>query len=98
MHAYTHAYTHVHATASTIRRCQSDHQQNNKFRKVIVVKSAKMDSVAALYKELKGEWEKPAQNLRKCGALIDQLKVNELFCAKIESNAINNGKNCLPFS
>lgn len=39
---------------------------------------SKMDSVSALYKELKIEWSKPSQNLRKCGSLIDQLKVNIL--------------------
>lgn len=54
---------------------------NNKQRKVSVVstvrrvKSAKMDSVTALYKDLKSEWDKSAPNLRKCGSLLDQLKV-----------------------
>lgn len=37
-----------------------------------------MDSVVTLYKELKSEWDKPAQNLRKCGSLLDQLKVYSL--------------------
>lgn len=50
---------------------------NNKHQ---IIKShrseiSKMDSVSALYKELKSEWNKPSQNLRKCGSLIDQLKV-----------------------
>ncbi|XP_055308033.1 26S proteasome non-ATPase regulatory subunit 8 [Sitodiplosis mosellana] len=34
-----------------------------------------MDSVTALYKDLKTEWDKSAPNLRKCGSLLDQLKV-----------------------
>lgn len=42
---------------------------------VIAVNSAKMDSVAILYKDLKAEWDKSGPNLRKCGSLLDQLKV-----------------------
>lgn len=34
-----------------------------------------MDSVTALHRELKGEWEKTPPNLRKCGNLLDELKV-----------------------
>jgi len=34
-----------------------------------------MDNVTALHRELKGEWDKSAPNLRKCGSLLDQLKV-----------------------
>lgn len=56
---------------------------NNKLRKVIDSEISKkiiniMDSVVTLYKELKSEWDKPAQNLRKCGSLLDQLKVYSL--------------------
>lgn len=45
-------------------------QSKNKYRNHI-----KMDSVTALHRELKTEYEKTAPNLRKCGNLLDQLKV-----------------------
>lgn len=38
-----------------------------------------MDTVVALHRDLKAEWEKPSQNLRKCGSLLDQLKVIQNF-------------------
>lgn len=40
-----------------------------------------MDSVTTLYKDLKTEWDKSAPNLRKCGSLLDQLKV---ICKQFE--------------
>lgn len=65
----------VHNTLSIeVQLAVNNKQQNEK--KVIAVKSAKMDSVTALYKDLKTEWDKSAPNLRKCGSLLDQLKVN----------------------
>lgn len=70
---------HMHADATvhwTIFQSRTQRTTvNNNLRKVIVVKSAKMDSVTALYKDLKTEWDKSAPNLRKCGSLLDQLKV-----------------------
>lgn len=35
-----------------------------------------MDSATALHRDLKAEWDKSAPNLRKCGGLLDQLKVD----------------------
>lgn len=35
-----------------------------------------MDGVVALHRDLKTEWEKQGANLRKCGTLLDQLKVH----------------------
>lgn len=34
-----------------------------------------MDGVTALYRELKTEWDKTNPNLKKCGTVLDQLKV-----------------------
>lgn len=47
---------------------------------LIILKSDKMsgiNSVIALYKEFKTEWDKPQHNLKKCGQLLDQLKVEK---------------------
>lgn len=38
-----------------------------------------LDSALSLYEQIKAEWGKPKQDLRKCGALLDQLKVRELI-------------------
>lgn len=35
-----------------------------------------VSSVENLYKELKGEWTKKPVNLKKCGLILDQLKVS----------------------
>lgn len=42
-----------------------------------------MDGVSSLYRELKTEWDRQAPNLRKCGTLLDQLKVNFGFFIKL---------------
>ncbi|XP_037038386.1 26S proteasome non-ATPase regulatory subunit 8 [Bradysia coprophila] len=34
-----------------------------------------LDSALSLYEQIKAEWVKPKQDLRKCGVLLDQLKV-----------------------
>lgn len=34
-----------------------------------------MEAVTGLHRELKAEWEKTPPNLRKCGNLLDELKV-----------------------
>lgn len=34
-----------------------------------------LDSVVSLYEQIKSDWGKPSPNLKKCGALIDQIKV-----------------------
>ncbi|XP_061396900.1 26S proteasome non-ATPase regulatory subunit 8 [Musca vetustissima] len=36
---------------------------------------SQLESVEALFKELNAEWSKKPQNLKKCGQLLDQLKV-----------------------
>lgn len=55
-----------------------------------------MDNVTALHRELKGEWDKPAPNLRKCGKLLDDLKVSRcedfINCRHINSSLINENK------
>lgn len=42
------------------------------------IKSIKMslDSALSLYEQIKTEWSKPKQDLKKCGILLDQLKVS----------------------
>lgn len=34
-----------------------------------------LDTALSLYEQIKVEWGKPKQDLKKCGALLDQLKV-----------------------
>lgn len=34
-----------------------------------------MDQVVSLHRDLKAEWDRSAPNLRKCGSLLDDLKV-----------------------
>lgn len=46
-----------------------------------------MDSLTALHRELKGEWEKTPPNLRKCGNLLDELKVNDIDCCILSAAA-----------
>lgn len=37
-----------------------------------------LDSALSLYEQIKAEWGKPKQDLKKCGALLDQLKVRNI--------------------
>lgn len=34
-----------------------------------------MEQVQSLHRDLKAEWDKTAPNLRRCGSLLDDLKV-----------------------
>ena len=48
-----------------------------------------MESVKSLYRDLKSEWSKKNPNLKKCGTLLDQLKVSELITICIISSIIS---------
>lgn len=54
-----------------------------------------MDSVVALYRDLKSEWDKQAPNLRKCGSLLDQLKVCQIVSHWIDGEIVNFSLICL---
>lgn len=36
-----------------------------------------LDSALSLYEQIKNEWGKPKQDLKKCGVLLDEIKVKE---------------------
>lgn len=58
-----------------------------------------LNEVETLYKELNSEWNKKPQNIKKCGQLLDQLKVYKgeitsihyLFCLIIIIIVLNLG-------
>lgn len=37
-----------------------------------------LDSALSLYEQIKTEWSKPKQDLKKCGVLLDQIKVKNI--------------------
>lgn len=52
---------------------------------------AAMNQVSSLFADLQKEWAKPAKNLKKCGELLDQLKVNFPFIVKMIGNFACHG-------
>lgn len=52
---------------------------------------AALNQVTTLFGELQKEWTKPTRNLKRCGEILDQLKVNtdqkfvrEMSCRKFQ--------------
>lgn len=48
-----------------------------------------MENVTVLHRELKGEWDLKTPNLRKCGKLLDDLKVNRGHSVIIDNKHLN---------
>ncbi|XP_017483941.1 PREDICTED: 26S proteasome non-ATPase regulatory subunit 8-like [Rhagoletis zephyria] len=54
---------------------------------------ASLTGIENLYKELKSEWSKKPQNLKKCGQLVDNLKIELTKLAFLPTGDIKTSKN-----
>jgi len=53
-------------------------------RRSEILKMAALEDVVALYQNLKREWTRTPCNLKKCGELLNQLKVIYIFYSRFQ--------------
>lgn len=68
-------YVSVGTTKINANRRKTKTKNQQLLTKIEPRNMAAVNNVVSLYKDLKLEWGKPGKNLKKCGTLLDQLKV-----------------------